>query len=106
IEDFHSTTPGESLMSSREFLLVKNFSARGELAVKLWSVPRRQTRLHHRGLRNCGRGLFGFWSGRDFGYWRIFARKGMRRRLVGGRFVSLRLGRRNASRRQRALRRI
>jgi len=24
-------------MSSREFLLVKNFSARGELAVKFWS---------------------------------------------------------------------
>ena len=37
-------------MSRREFLLVKNFSARGELAVKASPIPRGQTGLHHRGL--------------------------------------------------------
>ena len=85
-------------MSGREFLLVKNFSTRGELAVKFWSVPRGQTRLHHRWLRRRGdpcdrRGLFGFRRGRDFGYWRNLTRKGMRRRLVVGRIAILRLRR-------------
>ena len=41
-------------MSSRELLLVKNFSACGELTVKSSPIPRGQTGLHQDWLRRCG----------------------------------------------------
>jgi len=69
-------------MSSREFLLVKNFAACGELTVKSSPVPRAQTGLHQGWLRRCGgrgewRGLIRFRRGGNCGYWWNLTREGM-----------------------------
>src|SRR5262245_17651008 len=95
-------------MSSREFVLVEDFSARGTPAVKLWAIPRGETglsqswRRRHGDLRDC-RGLFGWRQRGDFGYWWNLNRQSRCWPLVARRIDRLRLGLRDWFRRKRAV---